>query len=150
VNDSGLRGGNGEWSLRAFFAYIDRVHELGTGVVLDHMGGDIEYTAASFLLISSGIDLIGDQALKPREWWPGSALDLGKAQGPREDWRGVIRRRFEKGVAVVNPPDSAPVRLRITGSMQRADGSKAEPEITLGPAKGVVLIGNPDSVQVQP
>ena len=109
VTDSGLRGGDGEWSLRAFFSYIDRLHKLGKGVVLDNMGGKIEYSTASYFLISSGVDAMGDQGLRPDHWWPGLAVDLGEPLGKmREDWRGLIRRKFSKGVVLVNPAGSGP------------------------------------------
>lgn len=142
VTDSGLRGGDGEWSLRAFFGYIDRVHQLGKGVILDNMGGKIEYSTASYFLISSGVDAMGDQGLRPDHWWPGLAVDLGEPQGKREDWRGLIRRKFSKGIVLVNPPDSAPVQVRLTGEFKRADGSDAGKSITIAAADGVILTGS--------
>jgi hypothetical protein len=148
VNDGDLRGGTGEWSLRALFAYIDRVHALGPGVLIDHMGGDIEYTAACYLLVSAGRDAIGNQAMKPDQWWPGAAIDLGTALGPRGDWQGLIRRRFSNGVVIVNPPASPPARLIIEGEMKRATGAEAAPSLTLGPASGIILQGAPDLVRV--
>ena len=142
VTDSGLRGGDGEWSLRAFFSYIDRLHKLGKGVVLDNMGGKIEYSTASYFLISSGVDAMGDQGLRPDHWWPGLAVDLGEPLGMREDWRGLIRRKFSKGVVLVNPPDSVPAQLRLTGEFRRADGSDAGKSLTIAPADGVILLGS--------
>lgn len=141
VTDGGLHGGDGEWSLRAFFSYIDRVHKMGKGVVLDNMGGKIEYSTASYFLISSGVDAMGDQSLRPDDWWPGLSVDLGDPLGMREEWRGLIRRRFSKGVVLVNPPDSPPVHLRLTGKFQRADGSDAGKSLTIAAADGVILIG---------
>jgi len=35
VNDSGLTGGTGPWSLQAFLSYVDSVHALGRGVDMD-------------------------------------------------------------------------------------------------------------------
>jgi hypothetical protein len=142
VTDSGLRGGDGEWSLRAFFSYIDRLHKLGKGVILDNMGGKIEYATASYFLISSGVDAMGDQSLRPDHWWPGLDVDLGDPLGRREDWRGLIRRKFSKGVVLVNPPDSPPVHLTLTGDFQRADGGDAGKSLTISSADGAILLGS--------
>lgn len=142
VIDTGLRGGDGEWSLRAFFSYIDRVHRLGKGVVLDNMGGKIEYSTASYFLISSGVDAMGDQGLRPDRWWPGLDVDLGEPLGMREDWNGLIRRKFAKGVVLVNAPDSAPVQIRLIGQFRRADGSDAGKALMIAPAEGVILVGS--------
>jgi hypothetical protein len=142
VTDSGLRGGNGEWSLRAFFSYIDRLHKMGKGVVLDNMGGKIEYSTASYFLISSGVDAMGDQSLRPDHWWPGLSVDLGDPLGMREDWQGLIRRKFSKGVVLVNPPDSPPARIQLTGQFRRADGSDAGKSLTIAAADGVILLGS--------
>jgi hypothetical protein len=60
----------------------------------------------------------------------------------REDWRGLIRRKFSKGVVLVNPPDSAPAQLRLTGEFRRADGSEEGKSLTIAPADGVILLGS--------
>jgi Hypothetical glycosyl hydrolase family 15 len=141
ANDSGLRGGNGEWSLNAFMNYIDGVHKLGSSVILDSTGGKTEYSLAVFFLISSGKDAFGDQGLKPDHWWPGLDVDLGDALGPREQWQGLIRRRFSRGVVIVNPPDSKVANLKLSAHFRRADGTRAGGTIPLGPAGAVILVG---------
>jgi hypothetical protein len=73
ANDGGLRGGKGEWSLNAFLDYIDGVHKLNRGVILDNLAGKTEYSLAAFFLVSSGHDAFGDQGLKPEHWWSGLA-----------------------------------------------------------------------------
>jgi hypothetical protein len=115
---------------------------MGKGVVLDNMGGKVEYSTASYFLISSGVDAMGDQGLRPDHWWPGLSVDLGDPLGMREEWRGLIRRKFSKGVVLVNPPDSPPVHLRLTGEFQRADGSNAGKSLTIDAADGVILLGS--------
>jgi hypothetical protein len=141
VTDDGLKGGDGEWSLRAFFAFIDRVHKLGPGVILDNMGTKLEYSAAAYFLVSSGIDAMGAQGMRPDNWWPGLNVDLGDPLGPREEWNGLIRRKFSRGVVFLNPPDSPPVRLKLSGQFRRADGSKAAPVLTIAAADGITLVG---------
>jgi hypothetical protein len=59
----------------------------------------------------------------------------------RDEWRGLIRRRFSKGVVLVNPPGSQPVHLRLTGKFDRADGSDAGKSLTIAAADGVILTG---------
>ena len=51
ANDSGLTGGNGRWSLNALFSYIDQIHALGKGVILDGTASDptgLEYNLAAY------------------------------------------------------------------------------------------------------
>jgi hypothetical protein len=141
ANDSGLHGGDGEWSLNAFMNYIDGVHKLGRGVMMDSGPGKTEYSLAVFFLISSGNDAFGDQGLKPETWWPGLSVDLGDAAGPREKWQGLLRRRFSRGVVLVNPPDSPDAHLRLTAHFRKADSTQAPSAINLKAAEGVILVG---------
>ncbi len=140
VTDGGLRGGSGEWSLNAFFAFIDRLHAMGKAVVLDNMS-EIEYSTAAYFLINNGHDAMGDQSLHPDQWWPGLKTNLGQPLGPRESWNGLLRRKFTNGVVLVNPPDAQPVRLRVAGGFRRAVPADAADSFTIPAAKGVVLVG---------
>jgi hypothetical protein len=140
VTDGGLRGGSGEWSLNAFFAFIDRVHAMGNGVVLDNMS-ETEYSAAAYFLVNNGADAMGDQSLHPDKWWPGLKANLGQPLGDRENWNGLLRRRFANGMVIVNPPDAPTVHLRISGSLRRAVPSGAAAAVEIPAAKGVVLVG---------
>src|SRR6478609_3403328 len=84
VNDPGLTGGSGQWSLQALLSFIDRVHAAGDGVILD--GGDStqagrEYSLASYFLISSGNDGVGLGSMTPENWWSAFSVDLGAAEG---------------------------------------------------------------------
>ena len=142
VTDSSLRGGNGGWSLRALLSFIDRVHELGPGVILNYTGDKTEYFVATYFLISSGVDAIGNQSLRPDRRWPGLDVALGDPSGRREDWKGgLIRRRFSRGVVLVNPPGSAPVRITLSAQFRRADGKRADERLTISPADGLILVG---------
>lgn len=144
ANDSGLRGGSGEWSLDAFMKYIDGVHKLGRGVIMDSAPGKTEYSLSVYFLISSGMDAFGDMGLKPDHWWPGLDVTLGEPLGPREQWQGLVRRRFGRGVVIVNPPDSKPASLKLGTDFLRADGTKAADTLSLPPAGGVILVGPVD------
>jgi hypothetical protein len=141
ANDTGLHGGNGEWSLDAFLNYIDAVHKLGPGVIMDSSPGKTEYSLAAYFLISSGNDAFGDQGLKPDKWSPELAVALGDALGPRESWQGVLRRKFARGVVLLNPPDSPLVHVNLAGQFRRADGSRADSGLALPPMSAVILVG---------
>jgi hypothetical protein len=141
VNDSGLRGGIGPFSLRSLFAYIDAVHGLGRGVVLDGNAVEtpgIEYSLASYFLISDGNDLVSAHGMTPVHWFAGFDVNLGKAVGPRYTWKGVLRRDFSGGMSLVSEPESGTHFLRLPAAMRTLDG-RAVSSLTLGPASGVVL-----------
>lgn len=144
ANDTGLRGGNGEWSLNAFLNYIDGVHKLGRGVIMDSSPGKTEYSLSVFFLISSGKDAFGDMGLNPSNWWPGLSVSLGEPLGSREEWQGLLRRRFDRGVVLVNPPDSKPANIRLSSQFRRADGTRAADSLTLPAMSGVILVGPVD------
>ena len=144
ANDTGLHGGDGEWSLNAFLDYIDGVHKLGRGVIMDSTPGKTEYSLSVFFLISSGRDAFGDQGLKPNNWWPGLSVSLGEPLGPREEWQGLLRRRFNRGVVLVNPPDSKTANIKLSTQFRRADGTKAADSLTLPAMSGVILVGPVD------
>ncbi|HEV2981920.1 MAG TPA: putative glycoside hydrolase, partial [Solirubrobacteraceae bacterium] len=51
VNDSGITGGSGQWSLNALLGFIDGVHSLGRGIVLDGAASEpqgMEYNLAAY------------------------------------------------------------------------------------------------------
>jgi hypothetical protein len=133
VNDAGLTGGSGEWSLSALFGYVERVHAAGKGVVLD--GGDSspagrEYNLAAYYLISSGSDAIGLGSMTPENWWTQYDRDLGRPTGPRTQSGGLWRRTFTNGTVLLNEP-GAPARTVTAGART----------ITLQPRSGAVLGG---------
>ena len=89
INDSGLRGGEGFWSVKTLFKFIDRLHARGKGVVLDASApthAERLYGLAGYFLISDGRDAMGNyQAGTPEDWWAGYDTDLGEALGARYD-----------------------------------------------------------------
>lgn len=146
VNDPGLTGGTGYWSLNRLFAFIDNVHSNGKGVILDGeawVGSDSdtarEYSLACYFLISTGSDMVGDTSQTPSRWWNGFTTDLGKAQGGRYSWQNLWRRDFAGGIALVNPPGSSPMVVTLPAPFIRLDGSVVN-SLTLNPATGTVLL----------
>jgi Hypothetical glycosyl hydrolase family 15 len=145
VNDDGLSGGNGEWSLNAFLAYVDRVHALGRSVVFDAYDGSAagrEYSLANYFLISTGRDGVGESHAAPGDWWRGWDVDLGAARGARTTWNGLLRRDFANGMVLVNEPDAPTRTIALPHAMWTADG-RAVTSVTLAAKRGAVLVGAP-------
>lgn len=143
VNDSGIVGGTGCYSYQAFLSFVDSVHSQGKGIVFDtdiDLDSDVarEYSVASWLLISNGKDLVGDNTQTPTHWWPGFDTNFGAARGPRITWNGLLRRDFNGGIALVNQPGSNSTTVTLPGTFQRVDGSMVT-SITLNAGEGAVL-----------
>jgi hypothetical protein len=142
VNDTGIRGGGGPYSLSSLLAYIDSVHALGRGVVLDGSASEsagIEYSLAAYLLISTGNDLVSAKGMTPDHWFSGFDLNLGQALGPRREWMGLLRRDFAGGIALVGAPESGSHSVLLPAPMRTLAGQTVS-AVTLGPASGVVLL----------
>jgi len=153
VNDSGLTGGSGPWSVNALFSYVDQVHALGRGIVMDGAAGDphgMEYNLASYFLTSSGNDAVSGAGQTPSSWWQGWEVNLGEANGARYGWKNVLRRDFAGGIVLVNPPGAASQTIALPTAMQDANGDSVT-SVTLAAASGVVLRGaNPPAAVSAP
>lgn len=143
ANDQGLTGGTGRTSFTRFLSFIDLVHARGKGVIMmDYNGGANlvpgggaavdkslqarEFGLAGWFLISSGIDLMSTNQngwIAPGHFWRGYGLDLGKSLGPRYRQQGVLRRDFECGYVLLNPPGGASVRIAVASEDRRLDGA---------------------------
>jgi hypothetical protein len=147
VNDGGLTGGTGEWSLQALLAFIDRLHAKGKGAIVDDFGTTptaMEYALANYLLISTGKDGLGNQSMTQDNWWRGYDVNLGAALGARYSWNGLMRRDFQGGMVVMNEPGSPTRTVSIPGSLTKIDGTPVT-SITLAGKQGAVLLGNGDT-----
>jgi hypothetical protein len=141
VNDAGLTGGDGEWSLRAFLAHVDVIHQLGTAAIME--GGDDapagrEYNLAAYLLIASGTDAVGAGGAAPGSEWAPLHYDLGAARGARTDRDGVLRRDFARGLVLVNPPGGDTQTLPLGATYLNTAG-KPVTSVRLAPGSGAVL-----------
>ena len=126
VNDGGLTGGTGIWSLDSLLGYIDRVHAANIGVILSGVATDPagrEYALANYFLISTGNDGLGNTAQTPGNWWAGFEVDLGAPAGNRTGWNNLWRRDFSGGMVLVNPPQGANVTVTLPGTYKRLDGT---------------------------
>lgn len=143
VNDNGLTGGEGRWSLDALLSLVDQVHSLGRGVVLAGAASEqpgMEYNLASYFEISDGNDAVGSSGQTPANWWSGFEVNLGEAVDVRHLWNGLLRRDFTNGMALVNPPGAPTLTVTLPGSMRNTAGSLVS-TVTLAPASGAVLTG---------
>jgi hypothetical protein len=146
VADSGLTGGEREWSLDAFFRYVDRRHSAGKGVVVDNTGNLGQYGLAAYFLISSGKDALGGHDVTPDHWLAALDFDLGAPLGPRTKVGGVFRREFERGVVLLNEPRAQPEAILTCADCVGVDGQFAS-SVRLMPGQGAILLrGNMRSV----
>jgi hypothetical protein len=142
-NDGGLTGGNGEWSVRALHGFVDRVHALGKGVIVDAFDNSpagMEYSLANYLLVNAGKDGVGEISQAPDSWWKGWDSDLGTATSGRYDFQGTIRRDFTNGIALVNEPGAPARTIQLPQPMTTIDGATVT-QVTIGAGRGAVLFG---------
>ena len=141
VNDAGLRGA-GTFGLPTLFAHIDWLHARGKNVLFDATAASNkarEYGLAGWFLIDTGGDALGnDPGGTPDDWWPGYDVALGPALGPRYAWSDVIRRDFDRGIVLLNPPEAPARTVIFTEPVTGLDGT-LKMWLTLGPAEGAVL-----------
>jgi hypothetical protein len=141
VNDTGIRGGGGQFGFETLLGWVDYAHSRGKGVIYDVQADwGREYALATYFLTSSGNDGVGmDQGGLPDGWWSGWDTDLGAPLGARRAWNGVFRRDFENGIVLVNQPDQPTRTLTPGGSWRRLDGSSVS-SVSLAGSQGVVLL----------
>ncbi len=141
ASDQGLTGGNGQWSLSALFAYIDRVHATGAGVTLGEFQLDNagrQYALAGYFLISNGSDRLGDAGSNPDNWWSGFDVELGQPLGNRTWKDGVFERRFTGGLVLLGEPAMRSRTIQLPGKFRMLDGSEVT-SVNLSARQGFVL-----------
>jgi hypothetical protein len=141
VNDAGLTGGTGEWSLNALFGYVDRIHAAGKSVILD--AGDAtpagrEYNLAAYYLISIGRDAVGLGVMTPENWWTQYDRDLGAPAGGRTWSAGLHRRDFAGGIVLLNDPGAAPRTVTLAAPMTTTSGQSVT-KVTLAGGSAAIL-----------
>jgi hypothetical protein len=145
ANDSGLTGGEGQWSLQALLSYVDQVHALGRGVIMDGTSSEpqgLSYNLASYFLVSSGNDAVSGGDQTPENWWSGWSVNLGEASGPRYTWGHLLRRDFTGGMVLVNQPGEPTETVTLPAPMQDAEGNTVT-SVTLPASSGAILRGVP-------
>ncbi len=155
VNDSGIVGGSGQYGFDTFLAQIDWLHAHGRAVMfLPGVSADSarEYGLAAYFLVSGGSDSMGNDpgdGTSPDTWWPGYGTSLGAAHGDRFASNGLLRRDFDGGTVLVNPPGAAQQIVALGGSYLNLAGQTLT-SVTLGAAQGAVLRTGTSSAPVAP
>ncbi len=152
VNDDGLTGGNGEWSLNAVLSFVDRLHARGKGAIIDDFRNTPtgrEYALACYFLIVTSKDGLGNQSMTPDNWWSGYDTYLGPPAGARAPWNGLLRRDFQGGMVLVNEPGSPTRTVTPPGSFRRVDGTPVS-TVRLNAREGVVLLGTVTATDMAP
>ncbi len=141
VSDLGATGDASHPAFSDFLSYIDAVHALGAGVIIDShetQRQPTEYALASYFLTIDSLDGFTAGGMTPTHWWTGFDVNLGDVSGPRKKWNGVMRRDFSAGVVLVNEPGASTHTISLPTAMRDLDGRRVT-SVTLTPASGVVL-----------
>jgi hypothetical protein len=143
VNDAGLTGGRGPFGLSTFLRFADWVHRNRRGVLFwEHANTQARrnYGLAGYFMINNGRDMIASEgASNPSDWWQGYAVRLGRPRGKRHRWKGLIRRNFQRGIALMNEPGQPVRTVALPRALDTADRRTRLSSVTLGPADGIVL-----------
>jgi hypothetical protein len=142
-SDPGMTGGDGQWSLRALLAFVDRVHAEGSSVIWQPFvtsNRGRELNLACLLLTRAGRDVLDDQNARPSRWWAGFDADPGAPLGARYDWEGLLRRDFAHAVVLVNDPGAPARTVTLPGRLTRVDGRPVNDTVTVPGGRGVVLL----------
>ena len=100
-----------------------------------------QYALASFLLGMEGSSFFHfsySPRADPLLWHPWWDPDIGKPIGSYQVVDGVYRRRFARGLVLVNPTDG-PVEVSLSGSFMALDGRRVEGSLMIPPHGGEVL-----------
>jgi hypothetical protein len=144
VNDSGLVGGTGTYGFDTFLGLVDWLHAHGRAVYwLPGVSTNAarEYGLAAYFLMNAGGDSIGNDpgtGDTPSDWWSGYDTSLGAARGGRSTWNGLLRRDFDGGMVLLNPPGASQRTVTLPATYTDLTGA-SRTSVTLGAAQGVVL-----------
>jgi len=140
-SDGGLRGGDGSTSFSAYMRHMDALHRMGRRIVLDGEGASPEareLLLAGYLMVNDGGDLLSSgEGSAPGAVWSGYRVDLGPARGHRYRWRGVWRRDFARGTALLSDPGSPTRTLPLRG--RRVNGASVS-SVTVAEREGVTVL----------
>lgn len=145
ATDLGLTGGTGSYSYSKFIQFIDRVHALGTDVLLLDETAVTEreqiFNLATGLLVSNGNDYISTEdysRMAPPALWSGFDTNLGDAVGNRVNANGIWRRDFVDGIVVVNEPSNGVRTVQLGGQFRTAGGAVVT-QVVLNAREAVIL-----------
>ncbi len=140
--DPGITGGTGQWSLNNLMLFIDSVHSVGSGVVIeDYYLANQMYSLSCYFLIQNGDDdYFGINEQTPGNW-PASlyTINLGAATDARHKWLNLWRRDFANGFVLVNEPGSPTQVITLPAGMVDTNGN-AVSVVTLGASQGGIYM----------
>ncbi len=147
-NDAGLTSDGGTYGYSTFLRHVDWIHAQGRSVVLEpyiSSTAAAAYEVASHLLSRSRNDTIAasyradpPQVGGSQGFWKGWKTDPGRARGKRRLHRGLWQRRFSNAIAVTNPPDTRPRRIRFPRPRFNLAGKRAK-RFRVAPMSGDVF-----------
>ncbi|MBZ5667968.1 MAG: hypothetical protein LAO30_25700 [Acidobacteriia bacterium] len=144
--DGGLTGGTGQFALSTLMRFVDRVHSLGSAVVIeDYYLADQTYSLANYFLINNGFDCFGIAEQTPGNW-PARlySINLGAALSARYAWTpnpgGMLwRRDFSNGFVLVNEPGAPLQTLNLPPGVVDTDGHPVR-TVTLNAKQGGIYL----------
>jgi Hypothetical glycosyl hydrolase family 15 len=144
-NDPGLTKGKGKYGYSTLMRHVDWLHGRGKSVVLEpylENERQASYELASYLLVRKGKDAIASDfrteppvAGEGGDWWRRWSTNPGGAHGPRHDRKGLWRREFSRGTAVVNRVGGKPRTVRFKRPRRSLTG-KVSRRFRLAPREG--------------
>lgn len=149
VSDGGIAGDNGYWSLQSFLRFVDTVHSLGANIDIQELNFSGDYAPACYFLVSQGMDALGNGAVTPTNWPANYDVDLGSPQGARYVWNGLLRRDFDKGTVLVNPPNQATVNAPVGSGYTDISGKPVSTASVQGKQGLILLRSGPATPVVQ-
>jgi hypothetical protein len=149
ISDTGLTGDNGYWSLQSIFRFVDTIHSLGANIDIQEFNFSGDYAPACYFLVSQGMDAFGNNAITPSNWPSNYDVELGSPQGARYVWNGLLRRDFDNGAVLVNPPSQPTVTAQLGSGYTDVSG-KPISTATLRGRQGLILLRSGPPTQVVP
>jgi hypothetical protein len=147
VNDRGIRGGAGTFGFDTLLGHVDWIHDQGRHFVFAasaRSAQDREYGLAAYFLLGNGNDAVSNVrgGTPDRRWWTAYDRSLGEPLGARYAWQGVLRRDFELGIVLVNPPEAPRAKIMLPEAYRTWNG-RLRRSVRLRPASGAVLWRDP-------
>ena len=121
-------------------------------VIFDHHGDPTNYQAMRYGLASCLLDnayyAFSSDGYHGVEWFDEFDQNLGQATSPPATvaWqKGVYRRDFENGIALVNPRGNGPVEVVLEGDFKRITGKQA-PGVNNGQTARKIQLNDRDGI----
>ena len=142
-NDAGIVGGSGTFGYETYLAYVDWLHSQRASAMYEPHGltaASRQFELASYYLVRARRDaIVAAHRADPDDWWRGWGVKLGPPLGPRYAWSGLLRRDFEAGMVLANPPGAPAQAVGLPGRRWRDLAGKRVRSLVLTGRAGEVL-----------